>query len=401
MRTIINLTAITFGLLHQILFTIATLTDFATQSAVSGYICDDQIIWRQKVQEVVNHAKILVENSKTYMKFPSLFEDTKLFNVGYQNLYVVPIRNFESLGRGGSSGMDRIVIDKFGNFISVVALLKREIDPSPPTYAKCIPFQTYSNYNQELHTEKTIKMAGYACGANFIGDTVQESMKRQCNRFVDIFVRSRDLSKISNKKRVVFSKNKVSFTHNIRRDYDSQNLKNLVKYRVEFTWQCSLIQLSRLVEKDSSEKPCRTLYTTSALPGTMTNEPSLNEHGKSMEYDKEEYACNDYSFRIETIQNYILEYLGLESNTWGPINENFVVRVSPDLTLFNMRLSERQSAARSMHPQFALGFDVENRFTGLYYASVKSNSRGIYKVCDDFKYLEQRLQYWWTQKRSL
>ncbi|SZE99991.1 unnamed protein product [Blumeria hordei] len=380
-----------FRRLHIILFLTISVIGLTLQADISGYICDDLVVPYDKVVEVAKKASEFVKSVDGRYRFPALLEDTQLFGVEGQNMFVVPFRRFDSMRSGGNKGRDRIVLDASGNFKGVVYDTNDGNVHPMPTYRKCRPFLDDKHLELEKYIDDGYQISGFACGSNFLDRDVETNLYNECIRYISLPQKIKDKYKFP-RCRYAFQKiNELWFQYNTNKNYDNKQTKVINSFMATFNNRCEFLNIKRISRVITHEEPCS--YTWTAIPSaeaTMTDS-LFDVQSKNYKISDEFYACKSYIFRITSIQNHMFHIFSLLLSN-EPSGIEHMMHRQGELLLWPMTLPERHEP-RINHPlTFSIGFDRSNQFSGIYFVTGSEWTWKKAKPCPNFNLLESRLK---------
>ncbi|CCU83057.1 CSEP0480 putative effector protein [Blumeria hordei DH14] len=379
MRVTVNLQSTKFRHFQFILFTVSTLLKLSLQSDVSGYICDDKIVWHEEAQEVAQFATELMTRVDTPFKYPALLEDTQLFGKADQNLFVVPLKNYRSIRVGGRPGSDRVVIDDRGSLVGVVINIRNGIDLRS-AYKVCTPFLKYDKLSLGLNEDSTSKISGFACGANFLSSRIETEMKRKCSGLENLSPTNKQFFQYLDRNGITWSENKFWYKHFTKKDYNDQYINKAAVYRVEFTPRCRLIQITPMVRCASPKPACIEIWTPKPTTDMISINPSRNPQHQNQE-SSEIYRCSDVSFKMINLRMYLTRFYSLHSTTTRTSTEGALIIQNENLHLWPIFPPERPERKLKIRSIYAMGFNEKNVFMGLYFASTRGQLGKVYKPC--------------------
>ena len=363
--------------LLAILFTATTLLNVSLQSDVRGYICGDLAVWHDEAIEVARLASKLLTPANPYYFYPALLEDTKLFGIEKKNLFLVPFRNFKHARGGMRHGPDRIVIDEYGKFEGVVFDLNNGASVVP-AYEKCKKFLTYDDLRPELDMENNYKALGHVCGSNFLGGEIETEMKSKCSGLENLSPTSKEYFQYLDEKGISWSTKKLWYKHISKKDYNFHKINRRAVYQVEITLQCHLIQIKPAVRAAPPKPACLEVWTPKPSLDISIN-PLLNPQNQNRE-SGQMYHCNQVTFTMIALQNYLNYFYSLQEKSPTSI-ENALIHQNEDLMLWLILSPERFSKRKFTRNIYAIGFNSNKIFSGLYYASSKGSERQSFYPC--------------------
>ena len=391
MQFMIRQSTTIFRYLHIILFTTILLVGPTIQADVSGYICDDLVVSHDEAVKVAQLASELVKSVDVRYKFPALLEDTQLFGIEGENLFVVPFRRFGSLRSGGHKGRDRVVIDAYGKFIGVI-YDTNDANVNPlPAYRKCRPFLDDNHLELEKYIDDGYQLAGFACGSNFLDRDVETNMHNKCVEYLNSPPEIQIKFKFSRNRCVSRGNNELWFRYDTDKNYDNKQTKAPNSFKVKFNTLCTFLNIEQISKINSNQKPC--LHTWTAIPpaeATMTDS-LFDTQSTNYLTSNEFYACKNHVFRISSIQNYIFRIFSLLIDNSLPNIERMMQRQDDKLILWPMPLPERHVPSLKYPLAFSIGFDDSNQFSGIYVVRSHDWARLKAKPCPNFNLLKSRL----------
>ncbi|CAD6500326.1 BgTH12-07504 [Blumeria graminis f. sp. triticale] len=378
-----------FGRLQVIVYTAVISLELALQCNASGYICDDHIVMHEEAQEVALYASKLLNPVDPKYKYPALLEDNQLFGIENRNIFVVPFKNDISIRNGGKPGSDRVVIDDEGNFLGVMMIVDNEAG-AVPTYKKCTKFLTYNELSLNLNVDDIYQNSGFACGSNFLSAEIETKMKTKCRGLENLSPTNKEFFQFLCRQGINWSDNKFWFKHVIEKDYNIHGTKQAAVYRVEFSSTCRLIQIKPAVRNASIKPACIEVWTMKPSVGITSINPSMNIKNQNQE-SSETYLCNNVTFRMVNLRNYLSRIHSLQGTAPATNTEGVLIRQNGNLILWPIFSPEKRKKRSGLNTLFAMGFDNENNFSGLYYISAKNKGGTGYKECPREDWLRSSL----------
>ncbi|EPQ62449.1 putative secreted effector protein [Blumeria graminis f. sp. tritici 96224] len=319
MRITINLSPAKLRDWHAFLFAFVTLLELSLQSDVSGYICGDLVVWHDRVVEVAQLASKMLKSSTVRQKFPALLEDTQLFGIESQNLFVVPLRRFGFPRSIGKYGQDRVVLDASGKFMGVIYDTNDGNVNPMPAYRKCSPFIDYNHPELEEYIDDGYQLAGFACGSNFLERDIETNLHNECVEYLN-------------------SPPEIKIKYKFSR-------RRPIRYQFEFNSQCRFLQLRPISFKTPEQMTCVDVWSAVLPAATIMADPSFDLQSKNFGNSEELYSCMYFTFRITSILNYISNFLRTLSTDSSSI-EHQTFKQDDNLLLWRIILPERHERSR-------------------------------------------------------
>ncbi|EPQ64922.1 putative secreted effector protein [Blumeria graminis f. sp. tritici 96224] len=175
------------GFIHQIKCTNVPYSDMYLPEGTNGFVCGMDLFTIDHLREVVNKVMESTFFEEYYHKYPTLFEDTHLFNVKSDILLSWPTMLNEKFFYS-HAGKIRLIINTRGQIMGLLTVGPKN-DAQKINFEKCYPvYRSLRGKDDErgIPYESTTKpRLGYSCGLRVIlRSTVDKTMKIVSNDYL-------------------------------------------------------------------------------------------------------------------------------------------------------------------------------------------------------------------------
>ncbi|CCU81497.1 CSEP0247 putative effector protein [Blumeria hordei DH14] len=367
------------GFIHQIKCTNVPYSDMYLPEGTNGFVCGTDLFTIDHLRKVVKKAMESAFFEDYYNKFPTLFEDTHLFNVKSDILLSWPTMLNEKLFYS-HPGKIRIIINTRGQIMGLVTISPND-NQQKINYEKCNPvYRSLGGENDErgISDESISKpRLGYSCGLIVI---LWSEVGRTMEIISDDYFQSRVISKDKLTSFKKYTGNEFVgvdlYSFPIHRNPVSKYLKGTPGVlRIVFDRRNS--EVKGIINIQDRNIKCVAVWDLSSTPSSSIYNPSSILDLEIIQDNFWPETCFGHKIKAKTIWL----YLEFASQNW--MSKKLKIPVNMRDILFLKSTNLTNLAFNSL---FAIGHDTRLGTYSLYYVNVQNGGLVKPRACLEFSH---------------